>query len=300
MSRSANSKGLVELLNIIEIVNFRVYILPKITNRADSKQAELFTLANTFFNNPIWISENCSEEDPEDDKKNIYEDLKKELHDFTINTCTMVNFVQALTLDFDEKDDFFHWNGLRYFLANYEEKEQMKHGSNWDIERILISRKDKNSLSNDYLSREHLWAKENRSSDFEQDYYEKRRLGNFVLIGLGDNSGLNNSDIPDKIEKLNDEKLYNKTALSLMQVFELNSILKNAEKFCQKRHKKKYKNYYKDLSTHINDERETELVDFALKRWRLPGEELNGFEKIDTFQAREEKSNINYYPNEYH
>ena len=211
--------------------------------------------------------------------------------------CNEINFVSALTLDFDEKDDFFYWSGLRYFLANYEEELQKRNNKTWDIQKILNSRNGKNTLSNDYLSREHLWASENRNGDFKPDYYEKRRLGNFILIGLGNNSSLNNLDIPDKINKLNDWEEKNKAALSLMQVIELKGFLEKAQEFCEAEHSYHSKSYFKDLSTKINDERETELIKFALKRWQLPGEKLNGFEKINTFQAGEDGKNVNYYIN---
>jgi len=293
---------ILELLKLIEILNFRVYVLPNSkVSRADTHQGTLFFLANGSFNNRAWKSEN--EEEPEKTLLgnmiigDIFDYLKMNIIDFTIDKCSEEAFVESLTVDNDESIDYYKWNGLRFFLASYEEYLKSEKKETWEIDKILVSLEEsrKNNKNNDYFSREHIWASNKTGDKFPSDYKEKRRLGNFVLLGLSNNIQVGNEEIDRKVNFLKEN-----FSKSMIQVNELEGFLKKAIKFLTGGKKvRKTKNYYEMIAKHLIDQRENKLIRFALKRWKFPNEIFNRFDKVDSFQAIEEKSNKNFYPQDF-
>ena len=303
LSTNPDEKRIHNLLVLLEKVNFRIYILPKITHRADSKQGDMFWFANYFYHNPEWNSADtkCENRYTNYNGKEIIGDIfdwvEEQLIQITMKYCTELKFIQSLTIDNDEAENYFHWNGMRYFLANYEIHLRKQSKQSWDIENILKTRKDVRKETNDYLSREHIWAQGDRLNDFPADYIEKRRLGNFVLLGLSINSKLSDKPIPEKIAELAGINSSNNRWLSLYQVQELTSIFSlvendNRVKYRKGKNRYKNKNYFSDLSRCLNDNRETRMIIFALERWKLPGESFNKFVKVDSFH--EPKTNEIY------
>lgn len=294
-----------ELLGILEIVNFRVYLLPKITGRADSKQGILFSWANSLFKNRTWNTTNETEEkfkkipfNNQAFEGDVLDWIKLAMIAFGQNFCPERKFIQSLTIDDEEWEDYYRWNGLRFFLASYEEYLQGKSKTTYDIQQILRGRNSDNFKSNDFLSVEHIWAKANLSEHFGEDDQEKRRLGNLVLIGLSKNIQLGAKAIPDKVaELLRYDKVEGHAHIPLRQVTDLKGILERAlvKMDIDRDWNRKTKNYYAEISTAINDERETEMIKFAIKRWALPGEELNRFEKVDSFLDKEVNNHENFH-----
>ncbi|GAA4971474.1 DUF262 domain-containing protein [Algibacter aquimarinus] len=286
----------LELLKIIEITNFRIYVLPNANiSRADSKQGDLFFWANELFNCEDWHSDN-------DDEKyetylgseihgDIFDCTKAQLIDFTKRMCPESVFVQSLTVDLDESIDYYHWNGLRFFLASYEEELNVNRKITWDIEKILISRQQtKKEKLNDYLSREHIWANKNLLQYFPENYIDKRRLGNFVLIGLSSNIQINAWNIENKVKFLIDN-----SSSPMMQVNELKKKLDKAWTFACSKNRVKKKNFYRNLGCSLIDQRENELIKFALKRWKFEDEKFNRFIEIDTFKAVSQNKNETFF-----
>ena len=144
------------------------------------------------------------------------------------------------------------------------------------ISQIQLTKKDKNNLSNDSLTKEHIWASKSMKEDFSETHIQKRRLGNFVFLGSGDNSSLSNNDVLVKFNDLNNWHEEAKAGLELCQILDLPEILDEAKTFLKKKLKRVRitNNYYHDLSQKINDLRETKLLDFALRTWSLPNENL--------------------------
>ena len=285
----------LQLLQFIEITNFRVYVLPntKIA-RADTHQGSLFSWAYELFNDREWNSNI----DPDEyytwrNRKiegDIFSFVVMNLEDFIIDLCPEEVFIQSLTIDRDEAINYYNWNGLRFFLASYEEILNSNRKESWDIERILNTIEDTKQMGNDYLSKEHIWASKNRVEDFPEKIQEKRRLGNFVLLGLSSNIQLQHEDIDQKVDIL-----VKNSSISMLQINKLHAYLENAITIAQSRRERKTKYYYQDIAISLIDQRETELIKFALKRWRLPSENFNKFEKINTFEANELNKNENYF-----
>ncbi len=286
----------LQILRLIEILNFRVYVLPNAKiSRADSHQGTLFSWAHKIYNEPNWNSNTSDTSEitvlGNSINGDIFDFIKENIHDFTLEKCSQNTFVASLTVDEDESIDYYKWNGLRFFLASYEESLKLINKETWEIDKILVGLEESRSggKNNDYLSREHIWARENKEKDFSHDYREKRRLGNFVLLGLSSNQNVKDKDISEKIEYW--KKHFSK---SLMQVNELEVLLRGASEFVGIKMKRKTKNYHDVLAKHLIDSRENALIKFALNRWKLPGEKIDKFDEVNSFRANDDK-NRNYH-----
>jgi uncharacterized protein with ParB-like and HNH nuclease domain len=272
-----DNEMLCELLELVEKMNFRVYVLPKITNRADSKQGELFRLANDFY----------KEFSNKDTEKKYHEKeieiLKKKIVKFTSEQCSEESFVKSLTLDKDEKDNYYNWNGIKYLLGRYEEKIKSDDKRTWDLEGILIKKDSEGSEINDFLSIEHIWARKNRVEKYPEDFLEKRRLGNFILVNLGKNISLQNEDIPVKIDKIKKLIEENKT-IDLIQFndFVIN-VYPESVKYAKSQVGEDSPEYFEMLSKKINDLRESKLIEFALETWLFKDEKDKIFKEVNSF-----------------
>ncbi|WP_102155919.1 DUF262 domain-containing protein [Tsuneonella flava] len=266
-------ESLVRLLGLLEILNFRVYIARNMTSRNDSGQAELFRYASSYYHNRLLENLDVSAEigglDSEDKA------LEVQLLEFIFWNAPESEFISSFMLREGEMDDFYHWNGLRYFLMNYE--QHLQPNKTIKIDRILKARKD--GKSNDYLSVEHLWATRNRADEGQNirpiDRHERRRLGNFVLLELRLNIQGDCDDLEDKslryLEGLNGE-----AGTDLQHVKEAVSTAKKSIKL--RKNKKRLKNYYLELYREINDRNEARYIDFAARRWSLSN--YVGFDEI--------------------
>lgn len=265
MSRlESDSNGVLEALELIEKLNFRVYVLPNANvSRTDSRQGELFDWANRLFNHTDGFN---------------FADLRQNIIHFVQQLCPTNIFVQSLTIDKDETIDYYTWGGLRFLLSSYEEfLRESQRKETWNLESILRRRKD-SSNTNDYLSLEHIWARANRSDNFDASCIEKRRMGNFVLMGMSDNIVNQDKDIGDKINAMEE----NNADLSMMQIHELKDLYEDATNWLNRKWTNKAKNYYRELSQFINDKREERLINFALGRWHIEGDEVSNV-MIDSF-----------------
>lgn len=270
-----------KLLRTLEILNFRTYVLPNAqVVRADSKQGDLFYYANQFFR---YNQEGGATTEN-------FDWLEQLLVDFTREVCPQKVFVQSLTIDTDESIDYHHWHGLKFFLASYEEALNLDEKASYPIEKILYKQNEENKdRTNDKLTAEHIWARKNKAWVYPEDHLQKRRLGNFCLMGLRKNIQLANDDIPVKVDRIQNEG-----TIRLIQVSELSQYLRQATQLVEKKRKNKVNAYYLELSTWLNDLRETKLIAFALDRWPLP-EEVRHFEEVNSDRALKEKKNHSYF-----
>lgn len=278
MARIDEINRSIELLKLLEIVNMRLYVLPDIFRRADSKQADLFSFAFTFYNEQQWSSENSEANTRFNNipiKGDIFDWLLHNLTQITYAFCSAERFIDNINLDDSEEYNFYRWPGIRFFLACYEEELRSKKAKrSFDIQRILSGKKNVGENFNDQLSLEHIWASKNRVNDFPEDFHTKRRLGNFVLCGLSSNITLSNNDIPQKVNELIFANSAGEGALDMFQIAQLPNIVNDVINNDMGDYKRQTKNYFKDMAVRICDNREEKFIKFALKRWRLPNEKL--------------------------
>jgi len=257
------------LLDIIEKLNFRVYILPNVTHRADSGQGDLFGYAFKFYHEydeykeKVYIQE---QNDKEVEYKNIIDWLDNKLKEFVENYCTEEKIKESL-INQDDRYNFYKWRGLRYFLMSYEESLNRK--KTIDIERILLGRNDKKV--NDYYSIEHYWAIKNRNYEGEnnrpQDKSLKNRLGNLGLLEMGINIQAGDKDLSKKLKIYFGEN-ESKDSSDLKQIAKAKDVFENfLNKYKPKKRTKD--SYYYSMYEEFIESMEKEYVDFALNRWQL-------------------------------
>lgn len=259
-----HQKRLTHLLKLLEALNFRVYMSRGITNRNDSGQAYLYHDAAKFYHNKL-MSKILKEEYPEKIIKSEEDAIEIRLVQFIIEYAPDEKFITSLELEKTSNDDFYKWKGLRYFLMNYE--QHLQPNKTISIDKIIRSRKEGKSL--DYLSVEHSWATENRAGDGQnnrfKDKFQKRRLGNFILLELRLNIQGYKYDLDEKLSYYfnGDERT------ELMQVHKLKELANEAYANFEQKRKRKGKDYYLDLHEFIFNKVEENYKAFAVERWSV-------------------------------
>ena len=253
----------LELLRLLEILNFRVYLARGITARNDSGQAELFRYAALFFHEDLAQNFNTWDWRPSD-AADDFEALKLCLVAFVEKCAPEVTFRESFVLSKHDQFDFYRWGGLRYFLMSYE--QHLQPHKTIQIDRITQGRKD--GKSGDFLSVEHLWGQSFRpkKNNRVEDSRERRRLGNFVLLELRLNIQGGKGFIGDKIQRYS--RGFDKEPSSDLQ--QVKNVTKDVEKALRSLGEApRTKNYYLKLHETINDNREERLIKFAIERWSL-------------------------------
>ncbi|MCY4313298.1 MAG: DUF262 domain-containing protein [Gammaproteobacteria bacterium] len=246
-----------ELFELLEKLNFRYYGTG-IAGKSDSGQGELFGLAHNFYN--------YFGEEVEGEKIDVLW-LKGKLRKFIHEKANDSAFVEYLTLDKDEAGDHYHWFGLKFFLASYEEFLQSEQKKSGDIHKLLVTR-DEAKMQNDLYHKEHIWAVSETSVIDDGDHRDvnKRRLGNFLLLNAGLNSAVSNKRIEEKI------RLYfniDKNTPNTLMSRELEEFFDKAVEE-ETRWKKRTKYYWHNVYKRFFDKREEKMINFALERWRVP------------------------------
>ncbi len=251
-----------ELLKYLEILNFRMYVLPRVLTRSDNGQSELYTIANQFYEKLLSV-----------------EELKNKMVNISLSWVPITKFVEAMSLSDDDTYDFASWSGLKYFFAKYEEYLEDNINKTFDVASIEKTRKD--CKSGDYLSIEHIWARKNRLQYAAENYIAKRRLGNLVLLELTPNISAGNEDIEKKLNEDNDIEsrisIIDKT--NLLQGKELKKIFCSVSQRLKKL-QRKGKWYYCSQGEYLDDEREKKLIKFAIDTWHFPNENTKKAEKL--------------------
>lgn len=278
---------LPRLLELIEKINFRVYLSRGITLRTDSGQGWLYGMASGYFNRQNEFARAAGEEAQDDDLK-----LEQALVYFGLYFATDEQLEESLMLGDDDRDDFYDWRGLKYFLMCYE--ASLKESKTVRIDNILNARSS--GKSGDYFSVEHIWATKHEEETYNRpkDSHVRRRLGNFMLLELNLNIAGSNHDIQTKIDLYSgkaaegvDDAVNPRQPSEMAQVRELirdtRVVLKDFDEavFDDRRHKPYY-----DLHNKLCDQREQRYARFALKQWSL--KDYRGYEEaLQAIQGEE-------------
>ncbi|WP_288403221.1 DUF262 domain-containing protein [uncultured Acinetobacter sp.] len=257
-------------LQLLETLNFRVYIANGMTSRKDKGQGDLYQYASKYYYGNL-LKHCVSDDERSIGKVELINDdqaLEYLLVSFTQNLAHDGWFEASFYLDGKSSFDFYKWRGIRYFLMNYESSLQRNKTINTD--KILKSRSS--GKTNDYLSVEHLWATENRNFEGqncrEVDRYQKRRLGNFVLLELRLNIQGTNDDAWVKADRYL-EGFEQEAPTDLYHVRLAGKSVRKT--FNAMSNVKKTINYYSDFYSEIISEQEERYIKFAMKRWSLKG-----------------------------
>jgi hypothetical protein len=275
MQKEQESAARAQALDLIEKLNFRYYVTG-IAPRSDSRQGRLFSLAHSFY----WGV------DPESGEAIEGVDwLLDRLVRFVSNNAGRKSFVKNLTLDLDESGDYYGWQGLRFFLASYEEALRADRSQGPTYAAIMKSRDSE--FHNDSFQKEHIVARKDTTATDDEEDILKRRLGNFVLLREGPNKSVKQKPIQEKIR----EGYSSQQTSELYQIQELDQFIEQAKSFVwdERGWQRRTTAFWYELYQKFLDLREEKLVNFALERWsvdQLPDEpaRLN----IDSFEAYNE------------
>jgi hypothetical protein len=268
----------VELLDVLEKLNFRYYIMG-IATRNDSGQGELFEMAFYYFQGRFREYENPN--DLSDTKL-----LREHLVHFVESNANDQKFVQYLTLDKNESGDYYQWQGLKFFLGSYEDQLLFNNNQTVQLPKFLASR-DKVS-PNDFYHREHIWARAEYTiiQDKNDLDINKRRLGNFIILMETINIRVGSERIESKLESYFQ---VDKAIPNTYMIRELKADFDQAQKNIDDSGVFKYqvKNYWYSIYQEFLDIREQKLVNFAINRWRVEGikrpvERVSIDSKLDT------------------
>tara|TARA_R110000851_G_scaffold210486_3_gene363001 strand:- start:28854 stop:30824 length:1971 start_codon:yes stop_codon:yes gene_type:complete len=282
-------------LDLLEKLNFRYYVTG-IANRNDSGQGDLFWLAHEYYQGTL--SSHYDEE-----WSDSLELLQSRLVRFICDRANDHKFVQYLTLDKDESGDYYHWNGLKYFLGSYEDSLL---GGNRQASRLLsfVAPRDKHN-PNDFYHLEHIWAAKDYEvvSDADDRDVNKRRLGNFIILLERLNIKVSNARPENKVDQyFEDTKIQPNT----LMIRELVKDFEEATEYMDDTYayQRKVANYWYALYERFLDIREQRMVNFALHRWRVEGisrpvesvkidSDFDGNEIFKCYPEYADRSNLN-------
>jgi uncharacterized protein with ParB-like and HNH nuclease domain len=194
--KTVDKSNVLNLIKLLEILNFRVFVAPGIANRSDSGQARLYKLAYEYYHNTLALLGYKGEAfnglgitKPTQDEILEFE-LLYFVYEFSVDNKGSEDiyldekFKNAFSLAEDKRPgfDYYRWEGLKYFLLCYE--QFVNNQATVDFSRLQI--KAEKGRANDALSTEHIWPKQyylnKKQVDRPKDSFQKRRLGNFVLL----------------------------------------------------------------------------------------------------------------------
>ncbi|MEZ9886555.1 DUF262 domain-containing protein [Vibrio splendidus] len=261
-AKEQDSDRRVCALDLLEKLNFRYYVTG-IANRNDSGQGDLFWLAHEYFQGTL-----SSHYDGEwNDSLAL---LQTRLVRFVCDRANDHKFVQYLTLDKDESGDYYHWNGLKYFLGSYEDSLLDKNSQSSRLSSFVAPRDKHNS--NDFYHLEHVWSAKDYKvvNDADDRDVNKRRLGNFIILLERLNIKVSNSRPEEKVELYFDDT---KVQPNTLMIRELIKDFKKATKYVDDKYdyQRKVANYWYALYEKFLDIREQRMIKFALQRWRVEG-----------------------------
>lgn len=261
-SRELDVDRRIKILDLVEKLNFRYYIAG-IATRNDSSQGELFELAYDYHKNDFSGYEDVGELDSTD---YLYEYLVW----FVSENANDQKFVQYLTLDKNESGDYYKWQGLKFFMASYEDS-LLEKGNKGSRLSQLVAAQD-SAKKNDFYQKEHIWAigEDTVIDDGHNRNINKRRLGNFVLL-----SAEINRDVGKKRPEIKVERYFEHTKLQpdTLMIRELKQDFDEAREAVDVsgKYKRQVKSYWYSIYQKFLDIREQRLVNFAIKRWGVDG-----------------------------
>lgn len=279
LKKKISDNSRIKFLKIIELLNFRVYVAPGITSRTDAGQSQLYSYAHGFFNDVLTLNADL--------KSKISTSENSEKSQEWLLEYYVVNFIidyseKAFPKAFDLSNgkragyDFYRWPGLKYFLLSYEQK--IDSHRTVDFNRLAV--KAIKGKGNDALSVEHIWAqkhciRDGENGDSKVDIYQKRRLGNFVLLEQRLNTQGSNGSMQDKFKSYlegdfnKDTGQLEKAPSQLNHIKEVGQLINDvfSRDFTGKR--KRVNNYLLPNYTKIIDLNEKNLIDFAIEHWSI-------------------------------
>lgn len=191
VTKEKKADDLANMLHLLEVFNFRTYIVPH-GYYSTWLQGPLYGLAHWYF----WQLEDAPGQEVQARDEHLIESLINE--SLVSGKITDQQIDQKLfEKPKEEVFDFGGLKGIKYFLICYE--AYRRESKTTHVDSILQKRSA--GKTGDYLSLEHIWATKHRVDERnrEERSYQKRRLGNFMLLEMDMNIRGSNQPLESKI-----------------------------------------------------------------------------------------------------
>jgi hypothetical protein len=240
-------KSYLEIVKLCEAFEFRVYRLMEHTSRKG--QSRLFRLGYDYYNDQN------------------FEKLKNGILNTLLTLCSDKDFIQ----DLQEDRDYYHWDGIRYFLYEYEQFLADQAGKKVEMPWEVLIETDKKDTIEHILPQtpaDAYWT--SRFSEEEQNVWTND-IGNLTLTY--DNSPMLNKPFR-KGKKAKDDKI---------------SYYKESNLFTEKEVSK-----FDEWNVESIQVRRKRIVDWAIKRWKVekPHHDRIITSKVTVGMDKSEKRNI--------
>jgi len=176
---------IVELLQVAERYNFTLFNLSQ--RRSNTGDTELFAMSRDLLTSSITI-------------ESVIETIKKLISHYYDPQKFLAYIDEKYELD---RDGFYHWDGVRYFLYEHEQwlREKGKQSTNklsWDV--VKSSQKDSVTLEHIFPQTpdDPYWLKHYAHLDEQKRRYLTHSLGNLLPLSRAKNSSLQNVAFPLK------------------------------------------------------------------------------------------------------
>lgn len=159
------------------------------------RNSEYYRFTKQLRNKEISIEEIC---------KTLRTTIDSWLHDKI--TSPIVSFSTYIGRHYKNGGGFYWWNGLHYFLYEYEQEKVIQNGNpKIDWELFVRSEKDKVSIEHIYPQTpdNDYWIKLFTRYDDEHKKYLTESLGNLLPLSSSKNSSMQNDSFQDKKSPLN-------------------------------------------------------------------------------------------------
>ena len=252
--RTTRAAELVELAKLAELFTFRLFAMNR--RRADTGKNHFWREAHTW---------NRAVNTPATMQNALYS-----LGNWTTEYGAFDRFERLVEEWYltGDKDGYYHWGGLTYFLYEYEEQLQQRASGDPKVKWSFAQKR--------FQSIEHIYPQTPDDAYLRKRFgrkpdQEKNRLchslGNLVLISRERNSALQNSDYPRKAQgQTATDRAYCNGSYSEIEL----------------------SRGFQDWTANDIDQREEQLLDFLAERWRLddnltenypaPNEAATGFQ----------------------
>ncbi len=252
---------IADLLHFLEVFNFRTYIVPH-GYYSTWLQGPLYTLAHQYL---WWLSD--AEKNGDKDclgvrKKRDYRVIEALINESLVNGKITDELIEQRLFNKSKEEsfDFGGWKGIKYFLMCYE--AFCRQSKTTHVDEILQRRRD--GKTGDYLSLEHILATKYvvEGQDGEAVSYQKRRLGNFMLLEMDMNIRGSNQSIKDKIEAY--EKGPEGKNIPGSELAQVKEVIGLYGECCQC-----HKDHVEDFDFHVclADRREDKFKNFWRREW---------------------------------
>lgn len=189
-----------QLLNLLKSSEKFIFLIFKISKRQSNlKDSFFYRLANSYYKNENNVTLDTILNEIED--KNLGEN-----EDAYYGWCDLWTFKKHIKDLFQKQEGYYSWNGLKYFLYEYELELQKKSKGRSKIDWNEFNKKNKeNSIEHIYpqTPKNEYWTKTFAGIKLKKRKEITHSLGNLVPISISKNSELQNREFSYKKRHIN-------------------------------------------------------------------------------------------------